>query len=177
MSLILAVRKSPEEVLLMADFCHTNGESQVLVPHDPKIVVLSQSWILGMTGHSNADLLLLHGLDYDRIEDPLYHRERFRALKEGDRDMQGNYYLARGGKAYCLNGAGIFWEVAKPFDTMGVGSSVALYLLKKGWPTDDLLGLGYRVIKECVEHFDGLRLPMVWASSVEAVVHTYEAEG
>lgn len=176
MSLILAIHKSPEEVLLMADSCHSDGDNQVIFPHDPKIAVLPQGWLLGMTGNANADLLLLHGLDYERIEDPLYHRERFKTLKDRDEDVQGNYYLARGGKVYCLNGAGRFWEVAKPFATMGVGSSVALYLLKKGWPTGDLLGLGYRVIKECVEHFDSLRLPMVWASSVGGEVHTYEAE-
>lgn len=176
MSLILAVRKSPEEILLMADSCHSDGDNQVFILHDPKIKLLPQGWLLGMTGRSSADLFLLYGLNYDCIEDPLYHRERFKALKDENTDLQGNYYFVRGGKAYCINGTGTFWEIAKPLDTMGVGASVALYLLQKGWPTDDLLGLGYRVIKECVEHFDGLRLPMVWASSVEGKVHTYEAD-
>lgn len=59
---------------------------------------------------------------------------------------------------------------------MGIGTSVALYLLGKGWPTDDILKLGHEIIKEVMAHFTSVRLPMLWASSVEGVVHIYEAD-
>ena len=68
----------------MADSACTNGSDQLIIPHEPKLVVLPQGWIIGETGNGSADLLLLSGLDYERIEDPLYHRERFKALKDGD---------------------------------------------------------------------------------------------
>lgn len=155
----------------MADSIYLQDDQIVL--HTPKIVPIGGGWLLGCTGRDSADHLLLYGLDLSRIEDPIYHRERFKELKGDGESLAGNYYLVRGGKAYCLNAEGVFWQVADPLDTMGVGAAVALYLLKKGWPTEDVLGLGHSVIKEIAEHFSGVRLPMVWVSSAEGIVRTF----
>ena len=174
MSLLIAIRREPGDYIIAADSILVSVDQAIA--GDPKIKLLDDRWVMACNSTASADTKILYKLDYARVEDPMYHAERFKGLKGDGDHMEGNYLLAQGNRCYVLNGAGEFWQVGA-FECVGIGMSLAEYLITKAWPfgSDNLLPLLYEIFSEVAAHYDGVRLPMVYAvsSDVSPTIKTW----
>ena len=172
MSLVIGL-KAQGRVVIAGDSICTSGT--VLAADEPK-VAHHGVYVVGTVGSGSVEHEFLHGLDWQADWfAPGFLRDRvvtqIRALK-GLYDDGGDHsrfdlamLVGRGPELFCMNEVGQVWPESA-YNAIGVGDSIALYLLRKQYRPEMTVVEAAALATYCIEEVCSVshmvRLPVTW---------------